>query len=146
MQTDQRIRELCNRPTRTTGMPRKLSELPYNPSLKERARQLRKAGNRPEIVFWLAVKGRQLHGLDFDRQRIIGNYIVDFYCHQLALVVEIDGGYHRENQDYDAVRDNYLKGLGLHVQRFSDKQVLNALPQILDSIVRLKTNQPFGNP
>ena len=61
-------------------------------------------------------------------------------------MVEIDGGYHRENQDYDAVRDNYLKGLGLHVQRFSDKQVLNALPQILDSIVRLKTTQPFGNP
>ena len=133
-------------PNCMAGMSRKLNELPYNASLKARAKQLRKSGNRAEIVFWLAVKSRRLLGLDFDRQRIIGNYIVDFYCHQLALVIAIDGGYHRENQDYDAVRDNYLKGLGLQVQRFSDKQVLNALPQILDSIVRLQTNQPFRNP
>jgi very-short-patch-repair endonuclease len=125
-------------------MSRKLSEIPYNPSLKERARQLRKAGNRAEIVFWLAVKGRKLNDLDFDRQRIIGNYIVDFYCHQLALVIEIDGGCHRATQDYDAVRDNYLKGLGLQIIRFSDKQVLNALHQILGRIAGL-TTPPFVN-
>ena len=59
-------------------MSRKLNELPYNASLKARAKQLRKSGNRAEIVFWLAVKSRRLLGLDFDRQRIIGNYIVDF--------------------------------------------------------------------
>jgi very-short-patch-repair endonuclease len=71
---------------------------------------------------------------------------VDFYCHQLALVIEIDGECHRTTQDYDAVRDNYLKGLGLQILRFSDKQVLNALHQVLGRIAHLQTTPPFGHP
>jgi hypothetical protein len=54
--------------------------LPYNPALCQRARQLRKAGILHEVLLWQRLKNGQLHGLDFDRQKIIGNYIVDFYC------------------------------------------------------------------
>jgi len=64
------------------GVP-KWYELPFNPNLKERARELRKAGNLAEIIFWKQVRNKQFLGLDFDRQKIVGNYIVDFYCKEL---------------------------------------------------------------
>jgi hypothetical protein len=54
--------------------------LSYNPKLKDRAKALRKAGNLPEVLLWNKLKNNQLRGLDFDRQKIIGNYVVDFYC------------------------------------------------------------------
>ena len=55
------------------------NELPFYPDLKERAKKLRKAGNLSEVLFWNQVKNKQFSGLDFDRQKIIGDYIVDFY-------------------------------------------------------------------
>jgi hypothetical protein len=54
--------------------------LPYNPNLKERAKQLRQAGNLSEVLFWNQVKNKQFKGFDFDRQKIVGNYIVHIYC------------------------------------------------------------------
>ena len=122
-------------------MARKLLELPYNPALKERARLLRKAGNPAEIRLWLALKGGRL-GFDFDRQRIIGNYIVDFYCHQAALVLEIDGSSHDGRQDYDAVRDRYLAALGMHVVRIRHDRVLSELPTVLDEIRHIAEQAP----
>ena len=112
----------------------KLRELPYNPALKQRARILRKSGNLAEVLFWLAVKNKQLSRLDFDRQRIIGNYIVDFYCHRLALVIEIDGTSHNGKEEYDHIRDDYLRKLALCVWHFSYTQVINELPILLDKI------------
>ena len=114
-------------------MTRKLLELPYNPALKERARMLRKAGNPAEIRLWLALKGGRL-GLDFDRQHIIGNYIVDFYCHRATLVIEIDGASHDDRGDYDAVRDHYLAALGLQVVRIKHHRVLSELTAVVDEI------------
>ncbi|MCC6756636.1 MAG: DUF559 domain-containing protein, partial [Arenimonas sp.] len=100
---------------------------------KERARLLRKAGNPAEIRLWLALKGGRL-GLDFDRQRIIGNYIVDFYCHRATLVIEIDGASHDDRGDYDAVRDHYLAALGLQVVRIKHHRVLSELTAVVDEI------------
>ncbi len=90
-------------------------DLPYNPKLKERARALRQAGNLSEVLFWNQVKNKQFKGYDFDRQKIIGNYIVDFYCCNCNVVIEIDGSSHDDKQEYDAERDAYLKSLGLIV-------------------------------
>ena len=70
--------------------------LPKNSELSDYARKNRKAGNLAEIVFWLQVHRKSFHGLDFDRQKVIGNYIVDFYVKRLGLVIEIDGGSHNE--------------------------------------------------
>lgn len=67
-----------------------LTDLPYNPKLKERAKLLRRAGNLPEVLFWMQVTKGNFHHIDFDRQRIIGNYIVDFYIKSLGLIIEID--------------------------------------------------------
>ena len=106
--------------TRSGVVAPELSELPYNQALKQRARELRKAGNLSEVLFWNVVKNKQLNGQDFDRQRVIGNYIVDFYCHEHALVVEIDGSSHDDKQAYDQIRDEYLEVLGLKVLHVQD--------------------------
>jgi very-short-patch-repair endonuclease len=98
----------------------KYSHLPYNPKLKENAKKLRKAGNLSEVLFWNKVKNNQLLNLDFERQKIIGNYIVDFYCPELGMVVEIDGESHDFKGEYDNERDNYLRSLGLKVVHVDD--------------------------
>lgn len=106
--------------------------LPYNPALKERARALRQAGNLSEVLFWNEVKNKQFKGFDFDRQKIIGNYIVDFYCTNCNVVIEIDGSSHDDKVEYDATRDAYLESLGLTVIHISAKDVLQNLEQTMD--------------
>ena len=108
--------------------------LPYNPKLKERARELRKAGNLPEVLFWNQVKNKQFKGYDFDRQKIIGNYIVDFYCGNCQVVIEIDGAIHDFQQEYDADRDSFLQSLGLTVIRIPAVDVLNKLDHTIESL------------
>ena len=98
--------------------------LPYNASLKSRAKALRKAGNFSEVVFWKEVRNKSFWNIDFDRQRIIGNYIVDFYVKALGLVVEIDGEIHNFQEEYDEKREMYLKDLGLKVFRISTTKML----------------------
>ncbi len=105
--------------------------LPYNPELKERAKALRYAENLPEVLFWIQVTKRQFHGLDFDRQRVIGNYIVDFYIRQLSLVIEIDGASHIFNGDYDERREKYLISLGIKVYRITVVDVLKNMDFVL---------------
>ena len=112
--------------------------LPYNPALKERAKALRKAGNLPEVVLWNKLKNHQLLGLDFDRQKIIGNYIVDFYCAQKNVVVEVDGSSHNNKVEYDARRDAYLLGLGLVVIHLPVVDVMRQL----QSVIELLRNHP----
>ncbi|HMO56443.1 MAG TPA: DUF559 domain-containing protein, partial [Roseiflexaceae bacterium] len=105
--------------------------LPYNPALKDRARALRRAGNLAEVLLWQQLKNNQLYGLDFDRQKIIGNYIVDFYCAEKQVVLEIDGSSHDHKQEYDAQRDAFLTGLGLTVIHLHDHDVRHALAEVL---------------
>ena len=106
--------------------------LPYNPKLKERAKELRKAGNLAEVILWKQIKTKQLLNLDFDRQKIIGNYIVDFYSADVNVVIEIDGSSHDNKYEYDKIRDEYLKGLGLKVIHLFDKDVKNNLNAVMD--------------
>ena len=90
-------------------------DLPENRALLGYARKNRRVGNIAEIAFWKQVHKKKFHGLDFDRQKVIGNYIVDFFVKKLALVIEIDGSSHNGKADYDAQRDKYLESLGLKV-------------------------------
>ena len=98
--------------------------LPFNPKLKERARELRHAGSLPEALLWNEIKNKKLNGLDFDRQKIIGNYIVDFFCASKFLVIEVDDKTHDTKVDYDRQRDEYLKSLNLAVIHIQAKDVL----------------------
>ena len=91
----------------------------YKRHLKPLSRGLRKAGNLPEVLLWNQLKSNQL-GSRFLRQKPIGNYIVDFYCHELHLVIEVDGGIHNTLIDADTQRQEALVLLGLRVIRFTD--------------------------
>lgn len=106
-------------------------DLPYQPRLKERAKALRQAENLPEVLFWMQVNKRKFHKLDFDRQRIIGNFIVDFYIKHLGLVIEIDRASHDFDGDYDARREQYLISLGLKIYRISVGDVLKNMDFVL---------------
>lgn len=112
----------------------KYSELPYNPKLKQRAKELRKAGVLSEVLMWNQLKKGQILGLDFDRQKIIGNYIVDFFNANLGLVIEIDGSSHDEKQEYDEHRQAFLEGLGLTVIRYQDREVKNNMDGIITNL------------
>ena len=99
--------------------------LPFNPKLLTRARALRKAGSLPEALLWREISGKKLNGLDFDRQKIIGNYIVDFFCASQFVVIEIDDKSTHDNKvEYDIKRDKYLHNLGLTVIHISASDIL----------------------
>lgn len=100
-----------------------VENLPYNPVLKQLAKNKRKEGILSEVLFWQQVHKKLFYGIDFDRQRIIGNYIVDFYVKTLGLVIEIDGSSHDSKAEYDAERQQYLENLGLKVYRIADIDV-----------------------
>jgi very-short-patch-repair endonuclease len=98
----------------------------YNKKLKPIARQLRKNSTKSEANLWLKVlKARKLKGYQFLRQRPIGNYIVDFFCKELKLIIELDGITHTEKEIYDSIREKYLKNLGFNFIRISDNEVIN---------------------
>jgi very-short-patch-repair endonuclease len=108
-----------------------IENLPYNIKLKARSRALRKAGVLSEVIFWLQVHKGMFWKIDFDRQRIIGNFIVDFYVKTLGLVVEIDGSSHDNKEEYDQKREDYLVSLGLKVYRISDLRVKHDLNNVM---------------
>ncbi|MBK2341654.1 endonuclease domain-containing protein [Francisella philomiragia] len=108
-----------------------MTKLPYNPKLKQRARELRKAGNLSEVLFWNIVKSKKFLGLNFHRQKIIGNYIVDFYCPTYRLVIEIDGSSHNNKEEYDSIRDEYLNSLDLKVIHILDKDIKTNLECVM---------------
>ena len=107
------------------------TNLPYNPKLRDRARALRKAGNLCEVLLWQELRSRKFKGYDFDRQKIIGNFIVDFYCVDCRTVIEIDGSSYNEKAEYDCERDRLLTGLGLQIIHIRADDVLNQLTAVM---------------
>ena len=105
--------------------------LPYNPKLRDRSRELRKAGNLCEVLLWKQLHMNKFKKYDFDRQKIIGNYIVDFFCGNCNVVIEIDGSSHENKIEYDNERNCYLENLGLTVIHISAKDVLNNLDGVM---------------
>lgn len=110
---------------------RRYLSLPFNPALKQRAKELRKAGMLHEALLWNQLKGKQFKGLDFDRQKIIGNYIVDFFCAEKFVVIEADGSSHQGRESYDTARDAYLVGLGLIVIHIAVKDILQNMNGVM---------------
>lgn len=91
---------------------------------------------KSESRLWSRLKGKQLNQLQFYRQKIIGNYIVDFYCPKASLVIELDGGQHysEEGRSKDKQRDHYLNAQGIHVMHYSDREVFENLEGIVNQI------------
>jgi very-short-patch-repair endonuclease len=108
--------------------------IPYNPLLKERARILRRKMTRGEVLLWTKLKQRQMCGYDFDRQRPIDNYIVDFYCKELHLAIEIDGWSHAVKGGHDVARQKRLESLGVQFLRFTEQEVVTDVQSVADQI------------
>jgi very-short-patch-repair endonuclease len=118
-----------------------IQNLPRSSRLNQLSRDKRKAGILSEVLFWKQVHKGCFHKIDFDRQRIIGNYIVDFYVKALGLVVEIDGSSHDYKQAYDAVRQAYLESFGLKVFRCTDFDVKNNINAVFTSLEDFIVNE-----
>jgi very-short-patch-repair endonuclease len=124
--------------------------LRYNPRLKGRARSLRANLTDAEQRLWARLRRKQILGVQFYRQKPIGNYIVDFYAPAAQLVVEVDGSQHFDlaQAEHDRHRTAYLKELGLRVLRYTDRQVLLELDSVAEEIFRtveekIPLNPPF---
>lgn len=102
--------------------------------MKELARSLRKNQTNSEQVIWQQLRNRQLLGCKFRRQQVIGPFIVDFVCLEPKLVIEVDGGQHAEQQEYDQNRSQYLQQLGYRVLRFWNHEVLQDTPAVMEAI------------
>ena len=100
--------------------------IPYDPKLKELARQLRNDSTKTEIFLWLKLKGKQMYGYDFHRQKPIDHYILDFFCYELMLGIEV--------YNKDTVKEKRMNQLGITVLRFTDEQVLKDMENVLRAI------------
>jgi len=120
--------------------------LQYNKELKENSRSLRNnmfvlwlsRRTDAERLLWSKIRNRQIKDYRFIRQKIIGNYIVDFYCPKACLIIELDGGHHYTDDGIqkDEVRDKFLSGLGFRVLRFSDRDILKNINGVIDEILK----------
>ncbi len=108
--------------------------IPYNPKLKDFARKLRRDSTFTEIMLWNYLRGKQMRGCDFDRQRPIDNYIVDFYCKDLQFAIEVDGESHYGNPERDEKKDRRLNELDVTVLRFDDLEIVHKLDKVVESI------------
>ena len=104
---------------------------------RARAKQLRKKTTKAERILWSLLSDRKCGGRKFRRQHPIDPYIVDFYCAEAKLVVEIDGESHEGRQDHDQRRDEYLEGLGLRTVRVTNDDVLENLDGVVEAILRV---------
>ena len=107
--------------------------IPYNPRLKNLARELRKNSTLAEVLMWQNIKGK-CYGYEFHRQVPISDFIVDFYCHELRLAIEIDGNTHDYNFDNDELRQKQLESLGISFIRFSDRDVKRNINDVLRAL------------
>ena len=110
--------------------------IPYNPILKKLALELRKNSTLSEVLLWRHIKGRQMLGFDFDRQKPITNFIVDFFCNELMLAIEIDGDTHNYKISYDIERQSKIEALGVKFLRFTDTEVKQNIEGVLQVIER----------
>ncbi len=118
-----------------------VSDFYDNNKLHQNARFLRKNSTLPEVLFWMQIKNSKL-GYKFIRQKVIGRFIVDFYCSQLKLIVEIDGRDHARKVDYDTQRENEIRKLGYEFIRFSNEQIYNNISGCIDYLKRYIAKDP----
>jgi len=105
-----------------------------NPGMLDRAKQMRRELTPAERILWNALRRNQIDGFHFRRQQVIDGYIVDFYCHAAALVVETDGLIHDAQRDYDEQRDETLARRGLLIMRVRNEEVERDLAGVLAKI------------
>ncbi|MDA8214352.1 MAG: endonuclease domain-containing protein [Nitrospiraceae bacterium] len=116
----------------------------YNKTIfRERRRDLRRNQTEAEKILWSRLRNKRCLGLKFFRQYSVGAYIMDFYCPEYKLAIELDGGQHAEDEskEYDRIRTDYLKSKGIEVVRFWNNEVLNNTDGVFEEITKKLTFQ-----
>jgi very-short-patch-repair endonuclease len=111
----------------------------HNPqSTKEFRIKLRKKMTQSEVFLWSKIKSKQL-GYKFRRQHGIDNYIVDFYCHELGVIIELDGISHLSEKTYkkDLIKQKHLEEVGYIVKRYTDNQIINEMENVLKDLINI---------
>src|SRR5437667_2923745 len=114
-------------------------------STQIRSKRLRRDETDAERKLWLHLRDRQINGAKFRRQQSIGRYIVDFFCPECRLVIELDGGHHADQVQADQRRTEFLNTAGYRVLRFWDNEVLTSIEAVLQQITYL-VNHPSPPP
>src|SRR5215813_690959 len=111
-------------------------KLPIADDLRAFARELRQQKTEAEVVIWELLRSRRLAGKKFRRQHPVGCYVLDFYCHEVSLAVELDGGQHNTDpaRRHDARRTKFLESRGIHVLRFWNNEALDDLEGVVEGI------------
>ena len=133
-------------------MKRKI--IPYNPKLKEYARNLRNNSTHAEIKLWMHLRGKQIKSYDFHRQKPIDEYILGFFCYELMLGIEVDRYTHlsEDVKKKDAEKQKFINELGISILRFKDEEVLKNIETVITSIEnfigerKIITNTPCPSP
>ncbi len=107
--------------------------IPYNPKLREFARQLRNNSTLSEVLLWKQIKGKAL-GVEFKRQVPMLEYIVDFYCQEIGLAIEVDGNIHDFRYLEDAQRQQEIEKYGVIFIRFSNEEIKNNMFSVILSL------------
>jgi len=102
--------------------------------LLQNAKSLRSNQTDAELKLWYHLRAHRFMGLKFKRQKPVGRYIADFVCTERMLVIELDGGQHAEQHEYDATRDAWLRSEGFTVLRFWNNEVMQELESVLEKI------------
>jgi very-short-patch-repair endonuclease len=112
---------------------------------RERARGFRRAMTPAEICLWEELRGNRCAGLHVRRQQVIDGFIADFYCHEAGLIIEVDGGVHQQQADYDLIRDRIIAARSLRVMRFPNDRIFSELPAVLREIQTAARNAQSPN-
>ena len=109
-----------------------MQDIMNNPENKSARKNLRNCSTSAEATLWKLIKDKQIDGLKFRRQHSVGSYILDFYCPQIKLAIELDGEVHNRQQDYDEQRSYFLNRVeGIEVLRFENRTVFENPEQII---------------
>lgn len=110
-----------------------VTEQPVTKAKLERAKELRREMTPAEKLLWQQIRANKL-GIRFRRQQVIQGFIVDFYCHQAGLVIEVDGDIHDLQKEEDERREKVLREMGLRIVRFGNDEVVKSLSAVVGKI------------
>lgn len=114
--------------------------IPYSSILIEQAKKNRNNPTPTEKRLWKKLKGKQIRGFDFDRQKPINNFIVDFYCKELKLAIEVDGSIHIGQEVADEERQKILESFGISFLRFTNNDIIHRLDNVIEVITNWLEN------
>jgi very-short-patch-repair endonuclease len=113
-------------------------------AIKSKARNLRKEMTEQEKALWSRIRGRKINGLYFRRQHPYGIYILDFFCFEANLVIEVDGLIHLSRREYDLERTKYIESSGLRLIRFTNTEIENKIDWVIEKIKESVDPFPLG--